>query len=68
MPATVFKPGECGDIEAVDRLAATYERFRNHRGPWHPSPMFGPMDGATHLKLQLVHAAHHLSFLVPNNG
>ena len=55
-----------GDAEeAVAKLTAAAARFAAYDGPIVPSPFFGPMDKDTALKLQLVHSAHHLSFLVP---
>jgi hypothetical protein len=65
-PQTVPSPG--GDArEAVEGLRKSVERMQAHAGPIVPSPFFGPMDKDTCVRLQLVHAAHHLSFLVPKN-
>jgi hypothetical protein len=64
---TVFEPNFTSDEEAVRKLAATVERFRSFRGELHASPLFGKMDRQTHTNLQLVHAAHHLSFLIPKS-
>jgi hypothetical protein len=67
-PASV-KPSDGDDAGAVAKLKGAAERFRDHAGPIVPSPFFGPMDKATATRLQLTHAAHHLSFLVPKaNG
>jgi hypothetical protein len=64
MPVTVSGPG--GDATAaVAKLKETAARFQAHTGPIHPSPLFGAMDKDTATRLQLVHCAHHLSFLVP---
>ena len=64
MPQTVIPPG--GDAAAaVAKLKAAAERFQAHAGPVHPSPIFGPMTKDEATKLQLIHAAHHLRFLVP---
>jgi hypothetical protein len=61
---TVHPPG--GDESgAVERLRSTVRRFRAHAGPWHPSPLFGELTGDEWEQLQLVHCAHHLSFLIP---
>jgi hypothetical protein len=54
------------EAAAVERLRQVAARFRNHRGPIHPSPVFGAMDHETVTQLQLVHCAHHLGFLNPN--
>lgn len=63
-PRSVTSAG--GDAEeAVAKLTTAAARFAAYDGPIVPSPFFGPMDKETALKLQLVHSAHHLSFLVP---
>lgn len=64
MPETVPPPG--GDpTEAVAALKASVERLKAHTGPIVPSPLFGEMTKDECVQMQLVHAAHHLSFLVP---
>jgi Protein of unknown function (DUF1569) len=56
------------DRGAVEQLKLAAMRLKNHTGVILPSPMFGPMDKETAVKLQLVHCAHHLSFLVPKTS
>jgi len=64
MPQTVALPG--GDpIAAVADLGAAVERFRAYTGEIHDSPLFGAMTKDDATRLQLIHCAHHLSFLVP---
>lgn len=64
MPETVATAG--GDeTVAAERLRQTVARFKAHTGPLHASPLFGELDRETATRLQLVHCAHHLSFLVP---
>lgn len=53
------------DAAAVAKLRAAVERYEAHTGTLHPSPLFGPLTKDEARKIQLVHAAHHLSFLVP---
>ena len=61
---TIPAPG--GDEPAaVAQLRVVVERFAKHDGPFHPSPLFGPMTRDEWTRLNLAHAAHHLSFLVP---
>lgn len=66
-PASV-KPSDGDDAAGVAKLKRAAERFRDHEGPIVPSPFFGPMTKQTATQLQLTHAAHHLSFLVPKHG
>ena len=66
LPETVPPPG--GDEPAaVERFRQVLRRFRAHDGRFHPSPLFGEMDRETLTQLQLIHCAHHLSFLVPRD-
>jgi hypothetical protein len=64
MPETVAEPGG-EDAAGVDLLRTSALRFEKHQGPFFPSPLFGQMDREDWLQLQLVHCAHHLSFLLP---
>jgi hypothetical protein len=64
MPQTVPPAG--GDAAAaVAKLQDSIARWKKHTGEVHPSPLFGAMTKETATKLQLKHAEHHLSFLVP---
>jgi hypothetical protein len=66
MKETVPEPG--GDTSAaVNRLKETVQRFKAHAGEYQPSPLFGRLTRDEALKLQLVHCAHHLNFLIPKN-
>jgi hypothetical protein len=64
MPASV-PPGDADDREGVEKLRVMVDRANRFAGPPLPSPFFGPMDSETWLRLNRVHAAHHLSFLSP---
>ena len=67
MPETVPPPG--GDPRAaVEKLRQSVERLKAYTGQIVPSPLFGHMTKDEAVGMQLVHAAHHLSFLVPKNG
>lgn len=67
IPQTVAPPG--GDPkEAVAALKKSVERLKAHTGPIVPSPLFGDMTKDECVRMQLVHAAHHLSFLVPKTN
>jgi hypothetical protein len=62
-------PPAGGDAAAaVARLRTAAERFRDHPGPVHPSPLFGALTKDEATRLQLVHCAHHLSFLIPKQA
>lgn len=64
VPETVPLPG--GDpAAAVAKLRDAVVRYATFDGERHPSPLFGKLDQETATRVQLLHAAHHLSFLVP---
>lgn len=67
MPQTVYADDDQAQAAAVSQIEGSIERFRSHSGPIHASPIFGEMDKHTAEQLQLVHFAHHLSWLTPNN-
>ena len=66
-PASVPVPGG-NAADAVARLKDAYARWRQHTGPLYPSPLFGLLPREMITRGHLVHAAHHLSFLVPRTG
>jgi hypothetical protein len=63
---TVPLPGG-NEAAAVERLRQVVGRFQAHAGPYHPSPLFGTLDRETWAEFQLIHCAHHLSFLTPRS-
>ena len=66
MPQTVCTPG--GDpAVAVAKLRQSVERLKAHTGELLPSPFFGAMSKDEGIRLQRIHCAHHLSFLVPKS-
>jgi hypothetical protein len=67
-PETIFKPEYSTDRESVSRFLATIDRLERHTGPIHDSPLFGSMSIEECRKLQLIHCAHHLGFLVPGKA
>ncbi|WP_337176036.1 DUF1569 domain-containing protein [Paludisphaera sp.] len=66
LPASVPAPGG-DDAAAVDRLRRAVARFKAHQGPYRPSPMFGAVSRDESARMQLLHCAHHLGFLVPES-
>ena len=66
-PQSMPAPG--GDpAQAVEAYKTAVARWLSWNGTMHPSPLFGdqPKDKLT--ELHRVHAAHHLSFLVPKHA
>lgn len=65
-PKTIPQPG--GDpAAAVAKLKDTVERMKSYTGEIRPSPFFGKMTREEWFGLNRVHAAHHLSFLIPKS-
>ena len=64
-PETIFRAESINDRESIEALMKTIDRFERHTGPVHESPFFGKMSIDECLKMQLIHCAHHLGFLVP---
>lgn len=52
---------------AIAKLKGAVERFEAHTGPFRPSPLLGVPSAEVGRKVQLLHCAHHLSFLVPRS-
>ena len=65
IPQTVPGVDAETDAAAVQKLSAAIDRFQKHEGEFQPSPLFGKLDRDRMTQLQLIHCAHHLSFLVP---
>ena len=63
-PEAVMPPAEVGE-DAIDALLATLETFKRFPGPIAPHRLFGQQSDADSRKQNLIHCAHHLSFLVP---
>ena len=58
-------PADLTDAAGVTGYKLAAERWAAHAGPFVPSPLFGDQPRDDWQKLHMVHAAHHLSFLVP---
>ncbi|QDU79397.1 hypothetical protein Pla110_11050 [Polystyrenella longa] len=61
---TVIAPGG-DDSAAVMEFRVAVEKFQAYSGPIQPSPLFGDLDRETWKQVHLLHVAHHLSFLIP---
>ena len=53
------------DARRVAELRATVERWKGFAGHLHPSPALGAATKDRYEAVHRLHAAHHLSFLVP---
>lgn len=53
---------------AISQLNELIDRVNRYEGKLFPSPLFGELTRDDWLKLSLIHAAHHLSFLVPKTN
>jgi hypothetical protein len=65
-PDVMMPPTDCDD-DAIDAFLARLEQFRNFPGPIAPHRIFGHLDDAIARKLNLIHCAHHLSYLTPTH-
>ena len=64
-PITVPRPDEVTDQQGAAKLQETIGRLMSYEGELKPSPLFGPMDKETLIKVSLLHAEHHLGYLKP---
>lgn len=64
IPQSVSAPGG-DDAAAVAKLREMMARWQAHTGPLQASPLFGRLTRDEWIQVQLIHCAHHLSFLVP---
>lgn len=55
------------DSAAVAEFVELASRYRDSTGEPAPNPFFGRLSRDTCTQLHLIHAAHHLSFLRPND-
>lgn len=58
-------PADADDAAAVARFRDEVKAFLAHEGPYHPHPAFDRIDRESYEDLMLIHASHHLGFLVP---
>lgn len=63
-PPDLVPPANVPDT-AIDSFLETLARFERHQGPLAPHRIFGNMPMEDRRKQQLIHAAHHLSYLTP---
>ena len=63
-PEQMMPPETCGD-DAIDAFLATMREFKAFPGPIAPHRLFGQLSDADARRLNLIHCAHHLSYLRP---
>ncbi|HEV2292546.1 MAG TPA: DUF1569 domain-containing protein [Tepidisphaeraceae bacterium] len=63
-PESMLPPAECGDA-SIDAFVVTLDKYRRFPGPTAPHRIFGALAEPDARKLNLIHCAHHLSFLTP---
>ena len=64
-PQTVPAADSITDQQGVDKLKQTVDRLQAWDKELIPSPLFGPMDKDTQVKVSLLHAEHHFGYLEP---
>lgn len=66
-PDPSFCPlGKSGAAEAVERFKRAFQRVRDRTGEFVPHPILGRLTPEQWRQVHLIHAAHHFSFLIPN--
>lgn len=60
-------PADADDAMALDRFRAEVAAFLGHAGPYHPHPAFDRLGREAYEDLMLIHASHHLGFLLPRD-
>jgi len=63
-PDIVRPPADCKD-ECIDRAIDALRRFEAYKAELAPHRMFGKMSDSEMRKLNLIHCANHLKWLVP---
>ncbi len=64
-PETVPAAGSITDEQGIQKLNETVSRLKAWNRELIPSPLFGPMDKETLIRVSLLHAAHHFGYLEP---
>ena len=63
-PEPMLPPADCGE-QSIDAFLATIEKYKRFPGPTAPHRIFGALAEPDARKLNLIHCAHHLSYLTP---
>ena len=67
-PLGTVPPATVNDSDGVTQYESQLNRLRDYQGVPHCSPLLGTLSNAELKTLSCVHAAHHLSFLVPKHA
>jgi hypothetical protein len=65
-PPEMAPPDDASDA-SIDRCITALERLRDYKGQIAPHRFFGQLSDSDARKLNLIHCAHHLSYLVPTS-
>jgi hypothetical protein len=63
-PEKALPPADCNEADIAAMISA-FEKAKTYAQPQSNHPRFGPLSLAEFHRMILVHAAHHLSFLIP---
>jgi hypothetical protein len=63
-PERATPPADVGEV-AIDAFLATLEKFKTYPGPFGPHRLFGVVTDDQMRRLQMIHCAHHLTYLNP---
>ena len=63
-PVPMLPPADCGEA-SIDAFLITIEKYKRFPGPTAPHRIFGALAEPDARKLNLIHCAHHLSYLTP---
>lgn len=66
-PPQLMFPSTGDEAAALSQYIAAIARFRNHQGPCHNHPHFGKLTHGEWEQFHIIHASHHLGFLVPKS-
>lgn len=65
-PPQMLPPANVSD-KAIDSMLSVLDEFDAHTEPYYPHRLFGMMSNDDRRRLNLIHCARHLSFLVPTD-
>jgi len=66
--APTMMPPEDGGYEKIDAFIAAITEFKSFPGPIAPHRIFGHLSDSDARRLNLIHCAHHLSYLTPTTS